>query len=177
MLGMCRVAGARFSVRTLPLLPLGPLLTPIPADRLHAPVGAAMDGGVVVATGQVVRPAGETLEFGGRPVDLALAPDGRALYVKDNRGLVVIDAVAWKVRQELRFPEGGGSMHGIAVTRDGHRVYATTAQSLLWEARVSADGAATWGRRISLPGPGGRGDSHACGIALAPDRPRAYVCL
>src|SRR5206468_202789 len=51
----------------------------------------------------------------------------------------------------------------------------------------------TWGRKISLPRvlgppggglsappgrePGGKGDSHACGIALAPDRPLAYVCL
>src|SRR5262249_30270796 len=65
-------------------------------------------GGALVATGQLVRPAGESLAFPGRPVDLALSPDGSVLYAKDNRGLVVIDAKAWKLTQELPFPEGKG---------------------------------------------------------------------
>src|SRR5438309_11216008 len=39
-----------------------------------------------------------------------LPPDRRTLYVKDNRGLVVVDAEAWKIRQQLGFPSGGGSM-------------------------------------------------------------------
>lgn len=68
-------------------------------------------------------------------------------------------------------------MHGIAVTRDGSRVYATTAQNLLWEAKVSPDGAVAWTRKITLPGPGGSGNSHACGLALSPDEKRVYVCL
>src|SRR4051794_10127135 len=79
-------------------------------------VGKSKDGeGSVVPTNQVLRPAGRALVFGGRPVDLALSPDGRRLYAKDNRGLVVIDREEWRVVQELPFPRGGGSMHGIAV--------------------------------------------------------------
>lgn len=140
-------------------------------------VGPAGDGSFVVPTRQVIRPAGESLEFGGRPVDLMLSPDGQNLYVKDNRGLVVVDVQAWKIRQETSFPEGGGSMHGIAITRDGSLVYATTAQDLLWEAKVAEDGTVSWGRKISLPGPSGKGNSHACGIALSPDEKTAYVCL
>jgi len=35
-------------------------------------VGERRDGGFAVATGQVVRPAGDTLAFGGRPVDLVV---------------------------------------------------------------------------------------------------------
>jgi YVTN family beta-propeller protein len=152
------------------------LLTGATAQKPELLVGPAA-GGVMVPTGQLLRPAGQSLEFAGRPVDLALSPDARALYVKDNRGLVAIDAAAWQLRQELPFPEGGGSMHGIAVARDGARVYATTAQNHMWEARVAADGALTWNRKITLPGPNGKGASHGCGIALRADNQIAYVCL
>ena len=34
-----------------------------------------------------------------------------------------------------------------------------------------------WGRKIALPGPGGKGDSHPGGLALSADEKRAYVCL
>jgi YVTN family beta-propeller protein len=129
-------------------------------------------------THQVLRPAGQSLEFAGRPVDLVLSPDGKTLYVKDDRGLVVIETKNWKIRQELKFESGGGSMHGITVNRDGSRVYATTAQDILWEGQVSpADGKVLWRRQITLPGPRGKGDSHPCGIAIAPDEKIAYVCL
>jgi YVTN family beta-propeller protein len=132
----------------------------------------------IVPTRQVLRPAGESVEFGGRPVDLVLSPDEKALYVKDNRGLVVIETKTWKIHQELKFKSGGGSMHGITVNRDGSRVYATTAQNILWEGQVSAeDGKVSWSRQIGLPGPQGRGNSHACGIVLSPDEKIAYVGL
>jgi YVTN family beta-propeller protein len=141
-------------------------------------VGPGVAGQHIVPTRQVIRPAGKAVEFGGRPVDLVLSPDVKTLYVKDNRGLVVIDTGTWKIRQELKFKSGGGSMHGIAVSRDGSRVYATTAQNVLWEGQVSPqDGKLSWGRQIALPGPEARGNSHACGIVLSPDEKKAYVCL
>ena len=58
----------------------------------------------------------------GRPADLVLSPDGRTVYVKDSRGLVVIDPVTWQIRQELKFSAGGSSVHGVVVTRDGDRL-------------------------------------------------------
>ena len=64
-------------------------------------VGPAEDGAMVVPNGQLLRPAGESLAFGGRPVDLALSPDGATLYAKDNRGLLVLDTATWKLRQTL----------------------------------------------------------------------------
>jgi len=149
----------------------------VTADILVKRVGPVGGGATRVPTGQVVRPEGQTVVFSGRPVDLALAADGSRVYLKDNRGLVVVDGSTWRVRQELRFPSGGGSMHGIAASPDGRRVYLTTAQDALYEAVIAPDGSAAWRRAIRLPGPQGRGDSHACGIALSSDGRTAYVCL
>lgn len=140
-------------------------------------VGPMESGGHLVPTHQMIHPAGQSVEYGGRPVDLVLAPDGRTLYVKDIRGLVVIDTGTWKIRQELKFSAGGGSTHGIIVTHDGSRVYVTTAQTNLWEARVGPDGKVEWGRRFDLIGPEGKGNSHPAGIALSSAEKTAYVCL
>ncbi|MBI4662872.1 MAG: bifunctional YncE family protein/alkaline phosphatase family protein [Verrucomicrobia bacterium] len=140
-------------------------------------VGPLQQGGFLAPTHQLLRPAGQSVEFGGRPVDLALSPDGRTLFVKDNRGLVVIDVATWKVRQELRLSEGGSSTHGIAATRDGTRVFVSGAQNTLWEAKVGDGGKLSWGRKTILPGPGGTGYSHVGGIALSRDETKAYVCL
>src|SRR5512143_3371857 len=118
-------------------------------------VGPLPTGGHLMATHQLIRPAGESVELGGRPLDLALAPDGRTLYVKDNRGLVVIDAATWQIRQELKFNAGGSSVHGIVVTHDGARVFATTSQDILWEAKVTPEGKLALGRKLALKGPGG----------------------
>jgi YVTN family beta-propeller protein len=143
-------------------------------------VGSTYGTARVVATSQLVRPAGLSLPLAGsRPVDLALSADGRTLYVKDNRGLVVVDVATWKVRQQTGFPAGGGSAHGLAVTRDGSRVYATTAGDLLWEGQIGSDGKASLARKFVLPGPGGSIGGAPCpwGMALSGDEKTAYVCL
>jgi len=140
-------------------------------------VGPIEEGCHLGSTYQLLRPAGESVEFGGRPVDLILAPNRRTVWVKDNRGLVAIDTADWSVRQELKFKESGGSTHGLAMTRDGTRLYASGAANALWEAQIDAQGVATWGRKIALPGPGGKGNPHVGGIALSRDETKAYVCL
>lgn len=140
-------------------------------------VGPLPAGSHLTATLQLIRPAGQSVEFGGRPVDLVLSPDGRTLYVKDNRGLVVIDTANWQVRQELKFSAGGSGVHGMVITRDGSRIYATSAQNSLWEAKAGADGKLELGQKLTLPGPGGEGNSAPGGLALSMDEKTAYVCL
>jgi YVTN family beta-propeller protein len=140
-------------------------------------VGPLQGQGHLTATFQLLHPAGQAVQFGGRPIDLVLAPDGQTLFVKDNRGLIAIDVSSWRILQELKLSEGGGSTHGLAVTRDGTRVYVSAAQNALWEAIVSPDRKLAWGKKIVLPGPGGVGNSHAGGIALLHDETKAYVCL
>src|SRR5690349_19107214 len=80
-----------------------------------------LDGGARVSSSQVVRPAGESLSFDGRPVDVALSPDGKLLFAKDDQGLVVIDAAAWKIVQRLSTGDPGTSVHGLTVSADGKR--------------------------------------------------------
>ena len=134
-------------------------------------VGELSPRGTFVSTGQSVRPAGDAVAFPGRPVDLAVSPDGYTVFVKNTSGLVVLDVKSWAVRQTLASKDGN-SMHGVAVTADGQRVYVTTAGNWLLEAVVDAAGQLTWGRRIELPG---KGASYPCGLAVRGQR--AYVAL
>ncbi len=131
----------------------------------------------LVPTRQWIRPAGDSLAYPGRPVDLAVTSDQATVIVKDNLGLAFLDLPNWELRQRLKFPEGGGSMHGLAVSPDGLTAWATTAQDQLYEAVRQPAGLWRWRRSISLPGPDGEGDSHAGGMALDADNQRLYVCL
>jgi len=141
-------------------------------------VGMTGDNAAIVATGQRVQPAGDILTYGGRPVDMALSPQGESVYIKDDKGVTVAQTMSWKVRQRLSFPEdGGGSLHGIRVSKDGKRVWASGAGKTVWEMNVGEDGALTNARGIALPGPGGKGASYPCGIAANADESRLYVCL
>ena len=92
-------------------------------------------------------------------------------------GWCVVDVGAWKVTQELRFPAGGGSMHGIVFSADGGTLYATTAQAALWEATRGDGGGWAWRRKVALPGPGGRGELAPLRDRLGGDGRTAYVCL
>jgi YVTN family beta-propeller protein len=145
------------------------------AALVRETVGPLAGGGWRVATGQVVRPIGRMVTFAGRPVDLALTPNGATVVAKDTRGIVVVDARTATLRQELSFPSGGGSLHGIAI--GGGQVYATDSGSKLWIASPSADGRYAWKRSIPLPGPPDKSAAYGCGIALAPDAKTALVCL
>src|SRR3954470_12815285 len=130
-------------------------------EGINGRVGPRETGGTVVATGQVVRPVGKVLEYPGRPVDLLTSPDGRRLYVKDRDRLAVIDAATMQLLQQVPYPSGGASMHGVAMNAAGTRLYVTTTGSAIHEMIVSADdGTLKHGRTIKLtPEPKGRKDA------------------
>ena len=158
------------------------------AGEAPARVGPAPDGrGWVVPTKQVLRPAGRALEFGGRPVDLVLAPDGRRLYAKDNRGPRRHRPRGVAGRAGAAFPKGGGSMHGMAVEPRRHaRLRHHRRSRRLAEATVGADGRLDWSADGSrCPAPGGkdavarlrhrpvRRRPHRLRLPLAQQQPRA----
>jgi YVTN family beta-propeller protein len=141
-------------------------------------VGASMDGGIVASTLQLLRPAGETIQFAGRPVDLLLSPNGKTLFVKTNTSLLVIPTAEWKILEEIKLGAGlSGSYHGMAITRDGAKLYVTSSSNVVLEMVVSEAGTLTAGRKLTIPGPKIKGNPTPCGIALSPDEKLAYVCL
>jgi YVTN family beta-propeller protein len=126
-------------------------------------------GACVLPTRQIVRPAGDVLTFPGRPVDLALTPDGRFLFAKHNLGLLAVDVASWKVIATLR--TAGASLHGLLVSRDGHRLYATDVGPAVRELTVDAAGTLAPARLLPLD----KG-AYGCGLALSADGARLYVC-
>jgi YVTN family beta-propeller protein len=125
---------------------------------------------------QFIQPAGDTLSFSGRAIDLALSPDGRSVFVKYDRGVLVVDPETWKIRQQVGIGEGS-SINGIAVRRNGIRVYVTANYNTLWDGDVSSSGSLTFARKVTLLGKGGSGYSNPCGVVLSPDEKTAFVCL
>ena len=63
-------------------------------------------------------------DVGGRPIDVRLAPDGRAFYVANQtrNGVSIIDATG---RRELKFLPTGLGAHGLAISRDARRLFVT----------------------------------------------------
>jgi YVTN family beta-propeller protein len=135
-------------------------------------VGPLPLGGQTLPSTQVLLIAGRRLEFKGRPVDLALSPDGRTLFVKNMKSLLVVNAASWTLSQSLDYAGSGASLHGIAVSHDGSRVYVTGSDKELYEWRVSSNGVVSFSRTIACPA-----GSDPCGLALSPDGTTAYVCL
>ena len=139
-------------------------------------VGPNPDGSFTVATEQRVKPVGTTLEFSGRPVDVALTPNGTFLCVKDDTRLRVMDTHTWKEVSQSPL-EGGTSMHGVLVSHNGKQVWATGAGNTLWDLALSSSGTLSPAKRIELPGPEGKGASYPCGLAESDDGKLLYVCL
>jgi len=135
-------------------------------------VGPLPDDAQVIPSRQILRVAGRRLEFSGRPVDLALSPDGSTIFVKNMKNLLVVDAASWALSQTLNYPASGASLHGIAVSRDGAHVYVTGSGQELYEWQIADKGRVSFSRTISLPT-----GSDPCGLALSADGTKAYVCL
>lgn len=167
----------RWTIAVVPLIVLAQA-SAIAAAPAADPVrvGPQPGGGSVVATRQLLRPAGDLLEPASRLFDLALAPDGKTLWLKGDWSLVAVDTAGWTVRARYWFGEAG-SPHGIAVTADGGTVYATLSGNEIVEAGFDAKGELMQRRSIQVKGPGGKGAAGPAGIALASGGRTAWVAL
>jgi autotransporter-associated beta strand protein/YVTN family beta-propeller protein len=135
-------------------------------------VGLLPGGEESLPTRQIIRAAGQQVQFSGRPVDLILSPDKKFIYIKNINNLLVVDSSSWLLVQNLSYPASGASMHGIAVNPAGSRVYVTGAANELYEWILSTNGMASFSRTISMPS-----GSYPCGVAISADGTAAYVCL
>lgn len=126
----------------------------------------------MLPTGQLIHPAGQTLGFDQRPVDIALSSDKKILFVKCIQNLIIVDAVKLVELQRLPYPKGeAGSMHGLAVSAGG--VYVTGSHKTLLNVCQNEDGHWRWCQELALS----KDNSNPCGVVLSPDKQLAYVCL
>ena len=114
-------------------------------------VGKQKDDSYIVPTSQIIDPAGTTISFPGRPVDLALNPDETILAVKNLKDIVFFDAVNQTLKQTLALPEGGNTFTGISWSDDGQKVWTTDTRGYLRSAKLQSNGLFAWGDKVLLP--------------------------
>lgn len=125
-------------------------------------IGRQADGSVLTATGQRVTPAGASVEMPGRPLSMALNPDGQTAVSEtwDGNGLFTItDLVNHKVLQQTSPGAGIGSRNvsygGLLYSPDGKTLWAAQTKNLL-KFNVAADGTISNPVAVALPSSGGK---------------------
>jgi YVTN family beta-propeller protein len=149
-----------------------------PEDFLvRAAVGPLNDGTYVVATTQLIDPVGETVLFPGRPVDMALQPNGKLLAVKNMKSVDFIDIERKERVQSLPMAKSGASFCGLAWWNTGADLWVTNAEDRLYRASLGADGKFAWTDEYILPGPSGKDESDSGGIAIDEMNKLLYVAM
>jgi YVTN family beta-propeller protein len=131
-------------------------------------VGVQKDGRIVVPTNQILSPAGKQITFPGRPVDLALAEEGRILVVKNMRNLLFIDLTTGKIKQTLSGSKKRGAT-GFSVTGlvvQGERIYTSDATGAVVVAQRQAGGKYAWLPNIGVHPPKVGGAAHPAGMSF-----------
>lgn len=146
--------------------------------KSNSVVGAQEDNTRIVATSQIIDPAGETISFPGRPVDLALNNSGTVLAVKNISSIVFMSAEKQTVMQTLKLPAGGHSFTGITWSADGQKVWTTDTRGYLRSAKL-INGSYAWDDAILLPGPnpGDKSGPYPGGLTIDDQKGYAYVAL
>ena len=113
-------------------------------DRISTrTVGPQADGSILVPTNQLLRPAGFQILFPGRPVDIALSPDGKWLAVLNKNSLDLIRVLDRTIMQTLPL-KGGGSFNGVAFSADGNQIYASQARDKIFVAQKDHNNILNW---------------------------------
>ncbi len=114
-------------------------------------VGKQKDESYIVPTSQIIDPAGTTITFSGRPMDMALNPGETILAVKNLKDILFFDASNHSIKQTLTLPEGGNSFTGIAWSDNGQKVWTTDTRGYLRSAKLQVNGSFIWEDQILLP--------------------------
>jgi YVTN family beta-propeller protein len=140
-------------------------------------IGPQPDGSILVPSNQLLRPAGFQVNLPGRPVDLALTPNGRFLLVKNKADLDLIRLSDRTILQTLPFQKSGASFTGLCLSADGSRVYVTDADNRLCIAEFDENRVLHWNDPVILPAPQVEGSPFPGGMALSEDGNTIYVTL
>ncbi|HEX5554849.1 MAG TPA: bifunctional YncE family protein/alkaline phosphatase family protein, partial [Chitinophagaceae bacterium] len=140
-------------------------------------VGRQPDGSVLVPSNQLLRPAGFQVYLPGRPVDLALSPDGKLLFVKNKSSLDLIRINDRTILQSLPYKHSGAAFTGICLSADGSRVFVTDATDHVDIAALDKTGVLRWEPPVVLPKPAIGGHPAPSGLALNAAGDKLYVTL
>ena len=145
--------------------------------RLIRKVGIQPDSSILVPSNQLLRPAGFQVYLPGRPVDLALTPDGRFLLVKNKGDLDLIRLSDRTVMQSLPLGKNGASFTGLCLSKDGQQVYVTDAADRILVAAIDKNNIMQWKEPVMLPSPAIGGSPVPGGVAMNPKGDNIYVTL
>jgi len=163
----------------LPLIVLF-VLSGCSVDKQKSPVnqkvGIQPDGSILVPSNQLLRPAGFQVTIPGRPVDLALTPDGKFLLVKNKGDLDLIRLSDRTVMQSLPFSQSGASFTGICISPDGQKIYVTDAKDRICIAELD-DNIMQWIKPVVLPSPSVGGSPLPGGLVLSEKGDKLFVTL
>ena len=140
-------------------------------------VGPQPDGSILVPSNQLLRPAGFQIFFPGRPVDLALSPDGKWLAVMNKNSLNLIRVFDRTILQTLPFPESGASFNGIMFSADGSKIYVSQARDRIYVALSDKNNILKWDNPILFPKPEIGGHSVPGGFVFSENEDKLYVAL
>ena len=140
-------------------------------------IGLQPDQSVVVPSNQVLRPAGTQISFPGRPVDMALSPDGQILAVLNSKGIVLIDLVTQKVKQTVTADGLESSFSGIVFSPDGKTLYSSSHTDLIHVLSFESEGIARRQETIQMPSPQVGGRAVPSGLALSPNGRYLFIAL
>lgn len=140
-------------------------------------VGPQPDGSILVPTNQLLRPAGFQIVFPGRPVDLALSPDGKWLAVMNRNSLDLIRVFDRTIMQTLPFPESGASFKGLVFSADGRKIYVSQASDRIYVAHKDENNILQWGPPILFPKPEIGGETVPGGFVFSETEDKLYVTL
>jgi YVTN family beta-propeller protein len=146
------------------------------SETLIMKVGPQPDGSVLVPSNQLLRPAGFQLDLPGRPVDLALSPNGKFLVVKNKGDIGLVRISDRTIMQTLPFKQSGASFTGIRVSPDGRYIYVTDADSRLCIAELQ-NNVMQWIDPVVFPPSADGGSPYPGGIELGEDGNTVYVTL
>ncbi len=139
-------------------------------------VGPQPDGSILVPTNQLLRPSGFQILFPGRPVDLALSPDGKWLAVLNKNSLDLIRVLDRTIMQTLPL-KGGGSFKGVSFSADGKYIYASQSRDKVLIAQKDNNNILNWAEPLQFQQPAIGGHPVPGGFSLNERGDRLYVPL
>jgi YVTN family beta-propeller protein len=139
-------------------------------------VGPRKDNSYVVSTSQIIDPAGKTVAFPGRPVDLALNFEETIMAVKNMSDIVFFDVRNQSITQTLKLPRGGSSFYGISWNSGDKKFWTTDSRGFLRSAMMDENGLFVWKDEIALSS-ADKQSSYPGGFAIDERNGVIYVAL